>query len=105
MPKCNQTSFQGLEESAVFTVLKSSAVGFPGGSVLKNPPANAGVSEATGSSLGQEDPLEEEMQPTSVFLPEKSHGQRRLVGCSLWGCKELGTIEQAHTEVYSGDLL
>ena len=32
-------------------------------------------------------------QPTLVFLPEKSHGQRRLAGCSPWGCKELDTIE------------
>ena len=31
-------------------------------------------------SLGQEDPLEETWQPTLVFLPEKSHGQRSL-GC------------------------
>ena len=53
-------------------------------------------------SLGQEDSLEEEMQPTPVFLPEKSHGQRSLVGCSLWGGKELDTSEQACTEVYSG---
>ena len=33
-------------------------------------------------------------QPTPVFLPGKSHGQRSLVGCSLWGCKESGTTEQ-----------
>ena len=39
-------------------------------------------------SLGQEDPLEKEMQPTPVFLPGKSHGQGSLVGYSLWGCKE-----------------
>ena len=39
--------------------------------------------------LGQEDPLEKEMQPTPVFLPGKSHGQRSLVGYSPWGCKEL----------------
>jgi len=25
-------------------------------------------------SLGQEDPWEEEMLPTPIFLPEKSHG-------------------------------
>ena len=24
-------------------------------------------------------------QPTPVFLPGKSHGQRSLVGCSPWG--------------------
>ena len=28
-------------------------------------------------------------QPTSVFLPGKSHGQRSLVGYSLWDHKEL----------------
>ena len=30
-------------------------------------------------------------EPTPVFLPEKSHGQRSLVGYSPWGCKELDT--------------
>ena len=33
-------------------------------------------------SLDQEDPLEESMIPTRVFLPEESHGQRRLAGYS-----------------------
>ena len=33
-------------------------------------------------SLGREDPLKKEMQPTPVLLPEKSHGQRSLVGSS-----------------------
>ena len=28
-------------------------------------------------------------QPTPVFLPEKSHGQRSLVGYSPWGCKRV----------------
>ena len=32
--------------------------------------------------LGQEDPLEEEMATHSIFLPEKSHGQRSLAGYS-----------------------
>ena len=30
-------------------------------------------------------------QPTQVLLPEKSHGQRSLVGYSPWGCKKLDT--------------
>ena len=38
--------------------------------------------------LGWEDPLEEGMA-TPVFLPGESHGQRSLVGYSLWGRKEL----------------
>ena len=36
-------------------------------------------------SLGWEDPLEKEMQPTPVFLPEESHGQRSLAGYGVWG--------------------
>ena len=33
-------------------------------------------------------------QPIPVFLPGKSHGQRSLVGYSLWGHKESDTIER-----------
>ena len=44
-------------------------------------------------SLGQEYPLEKEMQLTPVFFPEKSHGQRSLTGCSPQGCKESDTTE------------
>ena len=44
-------------------------------------------------SLGWEDPLEKEMATTPVFLPGKSHGQKSLVGYSLWGCKESDTTE------------
>ena len=40
-------------------------------------------------SLGREDLLENEWQPTPVFLPGKSTGQRSLVGYSPWGHKEL----------------
>ena len=32
-------------------------------------------------------------QPTPVFLPGESHGQRSLVGCRLWGRTELDTTE------------
>ena len=44
-------------------------------------------------SLGQEDPLEKEIQPSPVFLPGKSHGQMSLVGYSPSGHKELDTAE------------
>ena len=34
-------------------------------------------------------------KPAPVFLPEKFHGQRSLVGYSSpWGCKELDMTEQ-----------
>ena len=32
--------------------------------------------------------------PTPVLLPGKSHGQRSLVGCIPWGCKESDTSER-----------
>ena len=40
------------------------------------------------------DSLEKGMLPTPVFLPGKSHGQRRLVGYSLCSCKESDTTQQ-----------
>ena len=37
-------------------------------------------------------------QPTPVFLPGKSHGQRSLEGYSPWGRKESDTTEYTHTK-------
>ena len=51
--------------------------GFPGGSWVKNPPANA---EDAGLIPGLGRSLEKEMTTTSVFLPGKSHGLRSLEG-------------------------
>ena len=47
-------------------------------------------------SLGREDPLEQEMATTAVFLPGESHGGRSLVGYSPPGCKESDTTELLH---------
>ena len=70
----------------------NNAGGFPGsGSVVKNLPASSGD---VGSTLGQEDPCRRKGQPTEVFLPGKSHGQRSLVGYSPWGLKESDMTEQ-----------
>ena len=38
-------------------------------------------------------PWRRECQPTPVFLPGESHGQRSLVGYSPWGRKELDMTE------------
>ena len=35
-------------------------------------------------------PRSRQWQPTPVFLPGKSHGQRSLAGYSPWGCKRAG---------------
>ena len=45
-------------------------------------------------SLGQEDPWRRQWQPTPVFLPGESHGQRSLAGCSPRGRRESDTTEQ-----------
>ena len=46
--------------------------GFPGGSVVKNPPANTGDTQETGVwSLGREDPLKKEMATHSIILTKK----------------------------------
>ena len=37
--------------------------------------------------------LEMKWQPTPVFLPGESQGQRSLVGCCLWGRTESDTTE------------
>ena len=42
-------------------------------------------------------PWRREWQPTPVFLPGESHGQRSLAGCSPWGHKESDTTEQVST--------
>ena len=46
--------------------------------VIKNLPARQGMQETQVQPLGQEDPLEGEMQLTPVSLAEKLHGQRSL---------------------------
>ena len=62
--------------------------------MVKNPAASAGVRRdsssvpGSGRSLGRR-----AWQPTPVFLPEASRGQRNLAGYSLWDCKELDTTE------------
>ena len=40
-------------------------------------------------------------QPTPVFLPGESHGQRNLVGYRPWGCKESDTTERLHTHTHT----
>lgn len=68
--------------------------------VVKNLPATQEMQWSRGRSLGQEDPLEEEWQPTSVFLPGKLHGQRSPVGYSPWGRKVSDTTEHTLLHYY-----
>ena len=66
-------------------------MGFPGGLDSKASARNAGD---PGSIPGSgKSPWRRKWQPTPVFLPGKSHGQRNLVGYSPWGHKESDTNE------------
>ena len=42
-------------------------------------------------------PWKKKWQPTPVFLSGEFHGQRSLVGYSLWGRKESNTTAHTHT--------
>ena len=65
---------------------RTGAVFIPGGSVVKNPPANAGdTGDKFDFWIGK--------TPTPVLLPGKSHGERSLAGWSPWGHKELDMTE------------
>ena len=62
--------------------------------VLKNPPVNAGDVRDEGLIPGLGGfPWRRTWQPTPVFFPGESHGQKSLVGYSPWGRKESDTAE------------
>ena len=67
-------------------------MGFPGGLEVKNQPANAGDMEHRFDPWVGKIPWRRTWRPAAVFLPGKAHGQRSLVGCCPWGCKELDMI-------------
>ena len=54
--------------------------------------------EMQGQSLDREGPLERKWQPTPVFLPGKSQGQRSLEGYIQWSHKELDMAAQIHSK-------
>ena len=75
---------------AVATIAGASQVAL----VVKNLPANVGDVRDTGSIPGSRmTPWRRAWQPTSVFLPGESNGQRSLVGYSPWDLEEWNTTE------------
>ena len=58
--------------------------------VVKNLPANAGD---IGDQRVRKIPWRKTWQPTPVFLPGESHGQRSMAGYSLQGHKESDRTE------------
>ena len=75
-------------------------MGFPGGSVVRSLPANAGD---PGLIPGQEDPLEEEMEIYSSILAWEIPGTGSLKGYNPWGHKESGTTERPSTHLSRED--
>ena len=65
--------------------------------VVKNPPANGGDIRDVGrfNPWVRKIPWRRKWQPTPVFLPRESHGQRRLEGCSPCGLEESDTTEDS----------
>ena len=46
-------------------------------------------------------PWRRKWQPTPVFFPGKSHGQRSLVSCSPWCCQVSDMTEQLNTHAHT----
>ena len=68
---------------------------YPGSSVVKNPPANAGETIETGLIPGSgRSPGGGNVHPTSVFLPEKLHRQEEPG--VLQFCKVVDMTETGH---------
>ena len=62
--------------------------------VLKNPPANVGrLKRCWFNSWVGKILWRRAWQPTLIFLPEESHGQKSLAGCSPWGHTESDMTE------------
>ena len=88
------TGRQVIEFPSPFALLCIHNWGFPGGSVVKNVPANAADTGGAGLIPGPgRSPGEGKWQPTPVFLPGESHGQRSLVGYGPWDCKTVDMTE------------
>ena len=58
--------------------------GFPGGSAVGNLPANAGDTQNVFDLWVSKSPWRRKWQPTPIFLPGESQGQRSLAGYSPW---------------------
>ena len=63
--------------------------------MVKNPPDSAGDKRCGFHPWVGKIRWRTKCQPTSVFLPGESYGQRSMEDYSPWGCQELDTTEAA----------
>ena len=66
--------------------------------MVKHLPAMQETQETWVRALGWEDPQRRKWQPTPVFLPGKSYGQRSLAGYHPWGHEESDITEHIHIQ-------
>ena len=84
-----------------FNVLLYLLIGFPSGSVLKNPPANAGDPGDEVQFLGGEDPLEEEMATHPNILGWKIPWTEKSGGLQFMGLQRVRqNLETEHAHIY-----
>ena len=83
-------------------VTKLKKMGFPGGKVVKNPPAChcKRHRRCRFSPWFWKIPWRRAWQLTPVFLSGKFHGQRSLLGYSAWNHKESDTTETRQSILY-----
>ena len=74
--------------------------GFPGGSVVKNPLAMQDPQETYAQSLGQEDPLEEEMATHSSILPWRIPWKEEPGGLQSMGSQSQTQLSK-HTHIHT----
>ena len=76
--------------------------GLPGGASGKEPTCQCRRLKRCGfSPWVKKIPWRRKWPSPPVFLPGGFHGQRSLVGCSPWGCKEPDMTEHASIHIYS----
>jgi len=70
------------------------SLGFPGGASSKEPACRCRRHKRCWlDPWVRKIPWRRAWQPTPVFLPGESHGEKSLVGYSPWGCKESDMTE------------
>ena len=87
----------------LWTIEGIASPGFPGGKMVKNLPCQCSRFKRHGFNPWMRwTSWNRKWQPVSVFLPEKSHGQRSLVGYCSWGHKESDMTEwlSAHIDSF-----
>ena len=89
----SQVAFGSVQRYFVITITPK-RVGFPSGSVLKNPSASAGDTGNT-SHIPESgrSPGKGNGNPLQYSLPWEFHEQRSMACCSPWGCRESDTTE------------